>query len=490
MRMGLESPLTELGLIKPVGKHGGFRFVRGQKPSLGLGTFSYAVTDFWSRFSVAQTLSFEALAHEPGSPGRVFSVGRERRGGPPVPSGGRERRGLQVVGDSRSQAAPIRTRELRVERFRDFVGCGLQPEAEERQRVMALADHVHIARRFQRAIRIDTDLTSPSALEGFICPRSSADVLETMARHVAGTGQGAFTWTGPYGSGKSSLAVALSALLNGSAGPRRYAGSILGGGTATAVWDALPPRTKGWRILPVVGRRDSAAQVVGEAISTAGFQNGKTPRTWSEKRALECLQQLAKEQPRAGGGLMVFIDEMGKFLEAAAYDGTDIYFFQQLAEIASRSAGRLIVIGILHQAFEEYAHRLSREARDEWSKIQGRFVDLAINVSGNEQIDLLGRAIESDRGSTKPGPLAEGVASLVSTQASPDLPQMLEDCWPLHPGRGVFAGTHVAATFRSEPTQYLRVSQFDRAAWVSRLPAPRWRWRSSTLPTCFGTICG
>ncbi len=71
---GLESPLTELGLIKPVGKHGGFRFVRGQKPSLGMGVFCYAVTDFWSRssFSSGHTLSFEVLAHEPGSPGRVF----------------------------------------------------------------------------------------------------------------------------------------------------------------------------------------------------------------------------------------------------------------------------------------------------------------------------------------------------------------------------------------------------------------------------------
>lgn len=69
----LESPLTELGLIRQVGKRDGFRFVRGQKPSLGRGVFSYAVTDFWSRFSpTAQTLSFEALAHEPGSPGRVF----------------------------------------------------------------------------------------------------------------------------------------------------------------------------------------------------------------------------------------------------------------------------------------------------------------------------------------------------------------------------------------------------------------------------------
>lgn len=68
----LESPLTELGLIRHVGKRDGFRFVRGVKPSLGDGVFAYAVTDFWSRFSNAGTLSFESLAHESGSPGRVF----------------------------------------------------------------------------------------------------------------------------------------------------------------------------------------------------------------------------------------------------------------------------------------------------------------------------------------------------------------------------------------------------------------------------------
>ena len=76
--------------------------------------------------------------------------------------------------------------------------------------------------------------------------------------------------------------------------------------------------------------------------------------------------------------------------------------------------GGLIVVGILHQAFEEYAHRLSREMRDEWSKIQGRFVDLVVNASGEEQIDLLGRAIESDH-PKKPGPLAKGVAQRNST---------------------------------------------------------------------------
>lgn len=68
----LESPLTELGLIRAVGRRDGFRFVRGRKPSLGGGVFCYALARFWSSISDAQTLSFETLAHEPGSPGRVF----------------------------------------------------------------------------------------------------------------------------------------------------------------------------------------------------------------------------------------------------------------------------------------------------------------------------------------------------------------------------------------------------------------------------------
>ncbi|MCB9957169.1 MAG: DUF4007 family protein [Rhodospirillaceae bacterium] len=68
----LESPLIELGLIKAVGKRDGFRFVRGPKSTLGDGVFVYALLDFWSRHSQSATLSFEAIAHEPGSPGRVF----------------------------------------------------------------------------------------------------------------------------------------------------------------------------------------------------------------------------------------------------------------------------------------------------------------------------------------------------------------------------------------------------------------------------------
>ena len=70
----LESPLTELGLIKAVGKKDGFRFVRGPKSTLGNGVFIYALIDFWSHYSSAATLSFEAIVHAPGGPGRVFAL--------------------------------------------------------------------------------------------------------------------------------------------------------------------------------------------------------------------------------------------------------------------------------------------------------------------------------------------------------------------------------------------------------------------------------
>ncbi len=301
---------------------------------------------------------------------------------------------------------------------------------------MTMKERVCIARRFLRSIRIDTDIGDAKALEGFVCPQSSADVLLTMARHVSETGQGAFTWTGPFGSGKSSLVIALSALLNGNAALQKQAAGILGNKLTTPIRKALPTGTKGWRILPVVGRRDHPVRAIGEAIQAAGFITRKPRGGWTERNVIEAVAKAAAKSPKAYGGLIIVIDEMGKFLEAAAQDEADIYLFQQLAEVASRSNGRLLIVGVLHQAFEEYAHRLSREMRDEWAKIQGRFVDLAINTTGEEQIDLISRAIESDYQPRKPSGISRTVAALVHRDRPGDaerLTLMLEKCWPLHP---------------------------------------------------------
>ncbi|MGQ4808298.1 hypothetical protein NKDENANG_01679 [Candidatus Entotheonellaceae bacterium PAL068K] len=301
---------------------------------------------------------------------------------------------------------------------------------------MPLSERVHIGRRFSKSIRIDTDLGDASALEGFICPQSSADVLATMARHVAETGQGAFTWTGPYGSGKSSLVVAVAALLNGNAGVQKQAARLFGRKLSGDIHRSLPTGSKGWRAIPVVGRRDNPITVIGEAVHKTGIVSRRPRGGWSEQKLIDTLVDAAAEKPWTYGGLVLFIDEMGKFLEAAAQDGSDIYVLQQLAEAASRSNGRLLIVGILHQAFEEYANRLSHEMRDEWAKIQGRFIDLVVNTAAEEQIELISRAIESDPCPRAFRPLAATVADFARRARAGDaerLASMLEACWPLHP---------------------------------------------------------
>lgn len=301
---------------------------------------------------------------------------------------------------------------------------------------MALRDHVHIARRFLKSIRIDSDLGEESALEGFVCPQSSAEILSVMARHVSETGQGAFTWTGPYGSGKSSLAIALSALLNGNAGLQKAASKLFGQKLTKEIRTALPTGTKGWRIVPVVARREDPISAIGEAAIKAGIVSRLPRGGWTESNLISTLVKAAADAPQEHGGLLLFIDEMGKFLEGAVQAGSDIYIFQQLAEAASRSNGHLLVIGVLHQAFDEYAHKLSYEMRAEWSKIQGRFVDLVVDTAGEEQISLIARAIESDRGPKEPGQATIAIASQVH-RGRPDgidrIARTLEECWPLHP---------------------------------------------------------
>ena len=299
-----------------------------------------------------------------------------------------------------------------------------------------LSERVHIARRFLRSICIDTDLTERAALEGFICPQSSTDVLLTMARHVSETGQGAFTWTGPYGSGKSSLVVALSALLNGSASLRAKAQEIFGQELTSFIGEALPSGTKGWRVVPVVGVRDDAAKIIGEAVRREQIAKRRPRDGWNGSNLVRALTDAAEYKPETYGGLVLFIDEMGKFLEAAVRNGSDIYVFQQLAEAASRSKGRLLVIGILHQSFEEYTHRLSHEMRDEWAKIQGRFIDLVVNATGEEQVELIARAIQSDQRPDYIDRLCDDVAGVMqqnNTTGATRLASRLSSCWPLHP---------------------------------------------------------
>lgn len=68
----ISSPLTELGLLSQIGSSR-FRFNRGRRAGLTDAVFAYCLIDFWTRTSPeTTTLSFEAVCHNPMSPGRAF----------------------------------------------------------------------------------------------------------------------------------------------------------------------------------------------------------------------------------------------------------------------------------------------------------------------------------------------------------------------------------------------------------------------------------
>ena len=151
--------------------------------------------------------------------------------------------------------------------------------------------------------------------------------------------------------------------------------------------------------------------------------------------ATEILNKLTKLSQKSN--ILIFIDEMGKYLESASKNSdVDVYFFQQLAELANRSKGKVIFIGVLHQAFADYSRTLSSTARDEWTKIQGRFIDFSINTAGEEQINLISRAIISNSKPADITPEAKTIAQTIAQnkpiQEEP-FSRSLTECWPLHP---------------------------------------------------------
>ena len=131
---------------------------------------------------------------------------------------------------------------------------------------MLLREKVSVVPRFQRAIRIDTDFGIASALEGFICPESSKQSLDQICRHIETTQQTAFTWTGPYGCGKSSLAIAFGAILDGPSKTRKRNAKYLAKDLVEKIWSTLPPKSRGWHVLPIVGRREMPHKVIAETL--------------------------------------------------------------------------------------------------------------------------------------------------------------------------------------------------------------------------------
>jgi len=268
-----------------------------------------------------------------------------------------------------------------------------------------------IRERFLRSVQLERDFEDSTALQGYVVtPHVRSGLERIISGLAADSGQRAWRITGDYGSGKSSFALALAHLVAGreprlpeqlrqvidfrsfGARPKLLPVLVTGsrGSMAVAVIAALR------RSVDALCIRGKPAQIVGR-LRAMDVKAAKTPP--SDEEVLSMIDQIGEylvASQRATGVLLI-LDELGKFLEFAAIhpDRQDIFFLQRLAESASRSGPRpLFVVGLLHQGFNAYADQLSEPAQREWEKVAGRFDEMVSNQPLEQTAELVADAID------------------------------------------------------------------------------------------------
>lgn len=285
-----------------------------------------------------------------------------------------------------------------------------------------IADAFQIQGRFLRSTNLERDFENTDSLQGYILTTPARGGLERLVQGLApGSGHRAWRITGDYGTGKSSFALALARLMAGHdrALPTEFRSAV----------DFRSLGSKRPRLLPVLvtGSRVALAHRLVTAVEHAldvECDRGKPPKILaklraagkrhdaiSDARCVELVTETARYLSDSGraSGLLIVLDEMGKFLEFAAQhpDRQDIGLLQMLAEAASRSADApLFLVSILHQGFHAYAERLSLSVQKEWEKVAGRFEEILFNQPLEQTATLVAKALNI-RSSTLPAGMAK-----------------------------------------------------------------------------------
>jgi hypothetical protein len=283
-----------------------------------------------------------------------------------------------------------------------------------------LSDIITLKRRYSRSINLERDLSVVDSVLGYIPTAWTLEITERILTAFSTPHSiRAWTITGVYGTGKSAFAHFLASLV----APKNDPISI----NARNVLDLYagpnhPLMLKLSNVLPATGMIRAVATAQREPLSYTIVRalcrgcelfwsndydrsqiypilnrlqtNMQKDQRISNQEVLDCLTQLSLE---VDTGILLVIDELGKSLEYAAWhqESDDLYLLQQLAELpANKLAPNVFIIGLLHQAFTEYAQNVTKLQRNEWSKVQGRFEDIPFIASYEHMLHLMSQAID------------------------------------------------------------------------------------------------
>ncbi len=327
---------------------------------------------------------------------------------------------------------------------------------------------INIDTAYTRSINIQRDVDSSAVVSSYIV---TSRALLTLRKFVDTMGEKHIprSWAliGPYGSGKSSFAVYLNHLLgdpNDHNSKMAYKLCSEVDGHLHAAITEETANSKGYFSILLTGTpeplRYSFLRSLKQSVECyCKTLRGRKPALLSkvtkafesEEVSLQDIVEFVKEFSsligRNGGrGILIIIDELGKFLEYEArhYDVNDIYLLQALAETAVKGRNaNIYLFTLMHQGFEQYGRSLGEELRNEWAKVQGRFETIPFLESTEQTLKILSRAIRK-----KISPKAEGKLHVTCDRLAQELsvshalPNTLQEsvaselfynCYPLHP---------------------------------------------------------
>ncbi|MEL0649474.1 hypothetical protein V6248_18785 [Pseudoalteromonas agarivorans] len=276
---------------------------------------------------------------------------------------------------------------------------------------------ITINQRYKSSTRIDTDSTDFSPfIDEFVLHGTAINVLDTISREFENSTQRAFTITGPYGSGKSTVALFLSCLLSTDTKQRSYALKKLNNSQSVVTnFEERFAVKKGWQTVKHVCGLEAPANSILVSLLNAFNQDfdSEEVASFDDDKCLAEIKKLLQKTSENEDGVLILLDEMGKALDYQSRENKDLHLFQSLADIVQQAKRPVLLMGFLHQAFSDYAKNKDVKTQKEWSKVQGRYRDLSFNPSIDESLTLVGDSIY--RAPKVEGAIESKYADLIST---------------------------------------------------------------------------
>jgi hypothetical protein len=275
---------------------------------------------------------------------------------------------------------------------------------------------IRVSTRYTRSVNLQRDFADVKlGLSGY---QVTPLVLQTTSRVMAGLQSDAtsraFSIIGPYGSGKSAFGVFLASYLSYTRHGREslVKAHSIAGAPDYSIYE-------GPSLLPVLvsGNNNALRPAILHALHAA---LAKMPRvvdlhqeflvtlhnaiervTLDPQAIADFVQQAARlvAEHSTYRGVALIVDELGQYLNYTTRygDERDLFVLQTLAEMAARSGDLpCLIVTILHQSFDRYTGSSGPKQRAEWTKVQGRFVELPFQEPATQMLRMVARALWTD----------------------------------------------------------------------------------------------